>query len=464
MNQPRIDERGLARLRQQHRGPVIGPGEASYDSTRAIWNGMIDRRPAAIARCAGAADVVAALRFARERELPISVRGGGHNVSGNAVCDDGLMIDLSLMKGIRVDPRKRTALAQPGLTLKEFHGETQAFGLATTLGINSDTGIAGLTLGGGIGWLMGKLGLSCDNLLGADVVTAGGALVHASEDEDPDLLWGLRGGGGNFGIVTAFEYRLHEIGPLVFSGAVVHRAEKAIEVLRFYRDFIADAPDELGTVVVLRRAPPLPFVPERLHGVPIVQVGACYAGPPEAGERVLRPLRELGPPEVDLFRVKPYLEHQGLFDATVQKGWRYYWKSQRIPPLTDDAIETLCAHAFEMRSPRAFTIMFHVAGAVTRVPEEATAFTGRAQGHEVNVNAVMGPGDPDDREWCRNFFQALQRHGTGGVYVNFLMAEGEDRVRSAYGPAKYARLSALKSRWDPDNVFRMNQNIAPRRA
>lgn len=456
----------MARLLEQtipgFRGEVVAPSNPSYDEVRKIWNGMIDRRPSVIARCVGAADVIAAVRFAREHDLVISVRSGGHNVSGNAVCDDGLMIDLSLMKGIRVDPRSRTALAQPGLTLKEFHTETQAFGLATTLGVNSDTGIAGLTLGGGIGWLMGTFGLTCDNLLAADVVAADGELVRSSEDENPDLLWGLRGGGGNFGVVTAFEYRLHPLDPMVFSGAVVYRAEKAPEVMRFYRDFIASAPEQLGTVLNLRRAAPLPIIPERLHGVPVIQVAACYAGPPEDGERVLRPLREFGPPELDLFTVKPYVAHQGMFDATVPKGWRYYWKSQRIPPLTDSAIETICAHAFELRSPKSYTIIFNPTGVATYVPEDATAFSGRSTGHEININAAMGPDDPEDTEWCRRFFQAMQKHSTGGVYVNFLMVEGEERVRAAYGPEKYARLAALKARWDPDNAFRMNQNIAPR--
>jgi len=444
------------------RGEVLGPSDEAYDDVRKIWNGMIDRRPAVIARCVGAADVVAAVRFAREKDLVISVRGGGHNVSGNAVCDDGLMIDLSLMKGIRVDPSRRTASAQPGLTLKEFHTETQAFGLATTLGVNSDTGIAGLTLGGGIGWLMGTFGLTCDNLLAADLVTSDGELVRVSEDENADLLWGLRGGGGNFGVVTAFEYRLHPLHPMVFSVAVVYRAERAAEVMRFYRDFIATAPEALGTVLNLRHAATLPMIPQHLHGVPVIQVAACYAGPPEEGERVLRPLREFGPPELDLFTVKPYVAHQGMFDATVPKGWRYYWKSQRIPPLTDSAIETICAHAFELRSPKSYTIIFNPTGAVSRVGEDATAFTGRAVGHEVNINAAMGPEDPDDVEWCRRFFQAMQRHSTGGVYVNFLMAEGEERVRSAYGPEKYARLAALKARWDPGNAFHMNQNISPK--
>lgn len=443
-------------------GEVLVPGDPGYDEARKIWNGMIDRRPGVIARCSSPADVVAAVRFGREKDLLISVRGGGHNVSGNAVCDDGLMIDLSLMKGILVDPKHRSAVAQPGLTLKEFHLETQSHGLATTLGVNSDTGIAGLTLGGGIGWLMGKFGLTCDNLLAAEVVTADGELVRASDKENPDLLWGLKGGGGNFGIVTSFEYQMHELGPLVFSGVVVYRAERAAEVMRFYRDFIATAPEELGTVLNLRRAAPLPIIPYHLHGVPVIQVAACYAGPPDEGERVLRPLREFGPPELDLFTVKPYITHQGMFDATVPKGWRYYWKSQRIPPLTDSAIDTICEHAFELRSPKSYTIIFNPSGAVTRVSEDATAFSGRTTGHEVNINAVMEAHDPDDTEWCRGFFQALQSHGTGGVYVNFLMVEGEDRVRSAYGPEKYDRLAALKARWDRDNMFRMNQNIKPK--
>jgi FAD/FMN-containing dehydrogenase len=458
-----LDRRQLDQLRQQHRGPVLGPDHPAYDATRSVWNGMIDRHPAAIARCLGTTDVVAAVRFARERKVQMSVRGGGHSVSGNAVCEGGLMIDLSLMKEITVDPGRRRALAQPGLTLKGFHEKTLTFGLATTMGINSDTGIAGLTLGGGFGWLMGKLGLACDNLRAAEVVTATGDLVRAAEDAHSDLLWALRGGGGNFGVVTAFDYQLHEVGPLVLCGAVIHRADRAAEVMRFYRDFLAEAPEELGTVVTLRRAAALPVIPERLHGVPIAQVAACYLGRPEDGEKVLRPLRKFGPPELDLFTVKPYLVFQGMFDATAPKGWRYYWKSQRLPHLTDSAIETICAHALEMRSPRSYTIIFHPAGAVSAIAEQATAFSGRTPGHEVNINAAMGPQDLDDRQWCQSFFEALRRHCTGGVYVNFLMAEGEDRVRAAYGPEKYARLSHLKAKWDPENIFRMNQNIAPER-
>ncbi len=325
----------LERLRDAIRGPVIDPDDEGYDAARAIWNGAIDRRPAFVARCTGVADVAAAVRFARERGLLVAVRAGGHGVGGHALCDDGLVIDLSPMKGIRVDPAARTVRAEAGVLWGELDREAQLHGLATVGGIVTHTGIAGLTLGGGLGWLMRKHGATVDNLLSVDLVTAEGELLCASGDENPDLFWGIRGGGGNFGVVTSFEYRLHPVGPIVLAGPIFHPFEDARKVLRFYREFIATAPDELTTIFELSVAPPLPFLPEDVHGKPIVMVGACYAGAPEDGVEVVRPLKEFGDPIADLLEPKLYTALQSMFDPFVPHGWHRYWKSVELPPLTD---------------------------------------------------------------------------------------------------------------------------------
>jgi FAD/FMN-containing dehydrogenase len=440
-------------------GELIAPGDAGYDEARKVWNGAIDRRPALIARCREAADVAAALRLGRERGLPIAVRAGGHGVGGTAVCDDGLVIDLSPMKGIAVDPAARTARAQGGVLWGELDAATQAHGLATVGGIVTHTGIAGLTLGGGIGWLMRRHGATVDNLLGAEVVTVDGRVITA----DDDLLWGLRGGGGNFGVVTTFEYRLHPVGPTVLAGPLYYALEDGPDVLRAYRDFIADAPDELTTIVNLRPAPPLPVLPPELHGRPVVAIAACWAGDPEAGERALAPLRAHGSPLIDLIAPRPYVQLQAMFDPVVPHGWHYYWKSWELPPLTDAAIDTLVERAAAITSPRSYIIVFQLGGAVSRPPRD-TAFRQRNDGHDVNLNAVWLAGDPDAErhvQWTRDTYAALEPHGAGRAYVNFMGDEGSDRVRAAYGEETYARLVALKRRYDPENVLRLNQNIAP---
>ncbi len=352
----------LASLRESVNGPVIGPEDEGYDEARSIWNGMIDRRPVCIARCTGVADVAAAVRFAREGELLVAVRAGGHGVGGHAICDGGLVIDLSPMKGIRVDPQARTARAEAGVLWGELDRETQLHGLATVGGIVTHTGIAGLTLGGGIGWLMRKHGATVDNLVSVDLVTADGEVLTASEDENPDLFWGVRGGGGNFGIVTSFEYRLHRVGPIVLAGPMFHPLEDAREVLAFYREFIATAPDELTTIFELGVAPPAPFLPEDVHGKPIVMVGACYAGAPEDGIEVVRPLKEFGNPIVDLLEPKLYTALQSMFDPAVPHGWHRYWKSVELPPLTDEAIDTLVEHASAQTSPKSYCIVFQLRG------------------------------------------------------------------------------------------------------
>ena len=452
------------RLRNSVLGSVIGPEDEGYDEARAIWNGAIDRRPAWIVRCTGVADVAAAVGFARERDLLVGVRSGGHGVGGHAICDGGLVIDLSPMKGIRVDPATRTARAEPGVLWGELDRETQHFGLATVGGIVTHTGIAGLTLGGGIGWLMRKHGATVDNLLSADVVTAQGEIVTASEEENPDLFWAIRGGGGNFGVVTSFEYRLHPVGPIVLAGPIFHLLEDAPEVLRFYREFIAAAPDELTTIFELELAPPLPILPEEVHGKPILMVGACYAGSPEEGAEIVRSLKEFGSPIVDLLEPKPYTALQSMFDPLVPHGWHRYWKSVELPPLTDDAIDTLIEHTSRITSPRSYTIIFQLGGALGRMAEDATAFSQRDAAHNVTVNAVWTEEDPDAERhtaWARDFFDAMQPHAGGRVYVNFLGEEGRDRVRQAYGARNYERLVELKRAYDPTNFFRLNQNIAP---
>jgi FAD/FMN-containing dehydrogenase len=452
------------RLRNSLHGSVIGPEDAGYDEARSIWNGAIDRRPAWVARCTGVADVVAAVDFARERDLLVAVRSGGHGVGGHALCDGGLVIDLSPMKGIRVDPAARTARAEAGVLWGELDRETQLFGLATVGGIVTHTGIAGLTLGGGIGWLLRKHGATVDNLLSADVVTAQGEIVTASEEENSDLFWALRGGGGNFGIVTSFEYRLHPVGPIVLAGPVFHPFEDAQEVLRFYREFIAAVPDELTTIFELSVAPPLPFLPEEVHGKPIVMVGACYAGSPDEGAEVVRPLKQFGRPLADLLEPKPYTALQSMFDPFVPHGWHRYWKSVELPPLTDDAIDTLVEHSSEPTSPKSYTIVFQLGGALARAGEGATAFSQRDAAHNVNINAVWTEEDPDAERhivWARDFFGAMQPHAGGRVYLNFLGDEGGDRVRQAYGARTYERLVELKRAYDPTNLFRLNQNIEP---
>jgi FAD/FMN-containing dehydrogenase len=446
------------------RGRLISPDHDDYDAARALWNGAIDRRPRLIARCGGAADVVAAVRFARDHDLEIAIRGGGHNVAGTAVCDDGIVVDLSAMRGVRVDPAGRRAWVQGGALWGDVDHETQAYGLATTGGIVSHTGVAGLTLGGGVGWLMRKYGLTIDNLLAADVVSADGRLLHASGDEHPDLFWALRGGGGNFGVVTSFEFRLHSVGPTVLAGPILWDASDARAVLRFYRDFIDDARDELGTVVRFGAAPPLPVIPAELHMRPVVMVGTCYAGRIEDGERVLRPLREFRRPLVDLVGPTAYTGFQSAIDSTVLHGWSYYWKSTYLPELRDDLIDVIADHAFACSSPRSYVAMFHLRGAVSRVSGGTTAFGNRLASHAVTLDAVWRRAEDfgdRDIDWTKKFFAALGPF-RNGVYVNFLGGdEAPDRIREAYGDSVYERLIEVKTTYDPDNVFRHNQNIRP---
>ena len=448
------------------RGDIIDRDGHGYDEARAVWNGSVDRRPRLIARCTGTADVAAAVRFARDQGLEIAVRGGGHNVAGTAVCDDGIVIDLSAMRAVTVDPISRTALVQGGALWGDVDHETQAHGLATTGGIVSHTGVGGVSLGGGIGWLMRKHGLAIDNLLEAEVVTAEGDIIRAAEDDHADLFWALRGGGGNFGVVGSFRFRLHPVGPMVVAGPVFWAADDTAEVLRFYRDFINGAPDELGNIVRLGTIPPWPSVDEGLHFRPAIAVASCYAGPIEDGEAAVRPLREFGTPLVDLVGPTPYVEHQRGIDDTVPHGWQYYWKSANLTGISDDVIGIVAEHAYEARSPRSMVVMFHMGGAVARVPHTTTAYPGRDAKYNIVIEGVWLPEQHDDvaaseTAWARTFLDELRPYREG-VYVNFLDRDDDSsRVRESYGDDTYPRLAEVKARYDPDNVFHHNKNIQP---
>ncbi len=443
-------------------GQVVRPGDPGYDVHRKIWNGSFDKHPAVIVRCAGVADVVAGVKLGRASGLPVAVRSGGHSFPGLSVADDALMIDLSLMKGVRVDPEGRTARVQAGVLLGELDTATQEFGLAVPSGIVTHTGVAGLTLGGGIGWIMRKHGLSVDQLISVDLVTADGELVRASADENPDLFWGVRGGGGNFGIVTDFEFRCVPLGTQVLAGPIFWPMQQSPEVLRFYRDWVADAPDDLMTIIIHRKAPPLPFVPQELQGKPVVMVICCWTGDLEDGEKFIRPLREFGSPVADICLPRPYLAHQAMFDPSFPPGRWYYFKSCDVAELSDEIIDITVEHSLRIDSPLTSFPIWQLGGAVARVSDDETAFNGRSAGFTYNIGACTegSEGFDREREWVREFWSALEPWHQG-VYVNFLGDEGAERVRQAYGPGKYDRLQALKRKYDPDNFFRINQNIPP---
>jgi FAD binding domain/Berberine and berberine like len=444
------------------RGDIVGPADPTYDLHRRLWNGCFDRRPAVIARCAGVADVIAAVKAARASGLPIAVRSGGHSFPGLSMADEALVVDLSPMKGVRVDPERRTARVQAGVLLGELDRETQAFGLAVPSGIVTHTGVAGLTLGGGIGWIMRKHGLSVDQLVSVDLVTADGEFVTASAEQNADLFWGVRGGGGNFGIATEFEFRCVPLGPRILAGPVLWPMERSGEVLRFYRDWVADAPDDLMTIIVHRKAPPLPIIPAELHGKPVVMVIPCWIGDIEEGERVIRPLREFGSPIADACVPKPFLDHQAMLDPSFPPGRWYYFKSCDVAELTDEIIDVTVERSLQISSPLTSFPIWQMGGAVARVDDDEMAFSGRKAGFTYNIGActATAEGFEEERAWVRSFWSALEPWHQG-VYVNFLGDEGETRVPEAYGAAKWERLRALKRRYDPDNVFRINLNIPP---
>jgi FAD/FMN-containing dehydrogenase len=444
------------------RGPVLAPDAPEYEETRKVWNAMIDRRPGLIVRCTGTQDVVNAVRFARQHRFLVSVRGGGHNIAGLAVCDGGLMIDLSLMKGVWVDVNGRTARAQAGCTLGDVDRETQLHGLAAVLGFVSTTGIAGLTTGGGFGYLTRRLGWTCDNLVSMEVVTAEGKVMRAAADENADLFWALRGGSGNFGIVTSFEYKLYPVGPEILGGAIAWRAQDAKAVLDFYREFSAKAPRETTIVAGLRIAPPAPWLPKEVHGQPIVVMFVCHTGDVEQGEKIVAPLRAFGKPVADIIMRRPYAQMQALLDATQPKGRRYYWKSHYLAGIDAKAVDVVIEHASRIKSPHSAILVFQLQGALAELPAGHSPVGNRDAGYVLNVAASWenAADDASNVRWAKDAFEATQRFSTGGVYVNFLTEdEGRDRIEAAYGKATLAQLAALKAKYDSDNLFRHTKSV-----
>lgn len=449
-------------LRDEVSGEVLMQGDAEYEEARRVWNGMIDRRPALIVRCESPRDVEAAVRFSVTHDFLVTVRGGGHNIAGNAVADGALLIDLCPMRAVRVDPTARRAHVEAGALLSDVDAATQKHGLAVPVGINSTTGIAGLTLGGGFGWLSRKHGMTADNLVSAEVVTADGERVTASAAENADLFWGLRGGGGNFGVVTSFEFELHPVGPEVLSGLIVHPLSDAGEVLREYRAFVETAPDDLAVWVILRKAPPLPFLPEEWHGREVLVLAAFYAGDVADGEAALAPLRAIGRPIADVIAPHAYVDWQQVFDPLLEPGVRNYWKSHDFGALDDALLDTVLDYIPTLPSPECEVFIAQLGGAMERVPSDATAYPHRNTRFVMNVHTRWTEPSRDAPcvDWTRRLFRDTASYATGGVYVNFMPEDEGDRVAAAYGP-NYLRLAELKARWDPDNRFRVNQNIKP---
>jgi FAD/FMN-containing dehydrogenase len=458
-----LDQKLVDGLRASLRGPLLLAGDAGYDDARSIWNAMIDRRPALIARCLGVADVVAGLRFARESGIALSMKGGGHNISGLAVAEGGLMLDLSLMRGVWVDPRLRTARAQAGCLLGDVDRETQLHGLAAVLGFVSATGIAGLTLGGGFGYTSRRFGWTSDNVRSMDLVTADGRLVRASDEENADLFWGLRGGGGNFGVLTGVEYVLHPLGPEIFGGAVAWRADEAPRVLEMFREVATEAPPELALVAAMRLAPPAPWLDPSVHGKPIVMLLACHTGDLAKAEKRLAPIKAFGKPVGDILQRRPYVTQQSLLDATQPRGRRYYWKSEYLPGIEKEMLAKVVEHAGRIRSPHSAVIVFQLGGVVGSRPNDHSAVGNRDAAAVLNITAAWDKKeeDPAHVEWARSTWRDMRRFSTGGTYVNFLTEEeSTDRIAAAYGK-NLARLAEIKARWDPTNLFRLNKNIAP---
>ena len=450
-------------FRASLRGPLLLPGESAYEEARTLWNAMIDRRPALIARCLGAADVITAVKFARTRGLTLSVKGGGHNIAGLAACDGGVMLDMSLMRGVWVDPITRTAHAQPGCLLGDVDRETQVYGLAAVLGFVSATGIAGLTLGGGFGYLSRRFGWSSDNVLSMDVVTAEGRVVRASEKHNSDLFWGLRGGSGNFGVVTNLEYQLHPLGPELMAGAIAWSADHAHNVVEMYRAFTEQAPPDITCVLGLRMAPPAPWIKKEFHGRPIVAIFVCHTGEIKDGEKRVASIRAFSSPVGEIIQPRSYVSQQSLLDATAPKGRRYYWKSEYLPRLEPKLLAKLIEHAQRIVSPHSAILVFPVDGVLNGVPEDHSAVGNRDARFVLNVAASWenAADDHANIEWARAAWRDTRSFSTGGVYVNFLTEEENDeRIRAAYGK-NYDRLGALKRKWDPQNLFRINKNIAP---
>jgi FAD/FMN-containing dehydrogenase len=458
----RLPKDAAEKLKDKIKGQVLLPDGASYDNARKIWNAMIDRRPAVIVHCATADDAPHALQFAREHGLEVSIRGGGHNIAGNAVCEGGLMIDLSGMNNVRVDADKKRAYVGPGATLGDFDQAVQKHGLATPVGINSTTGISGLTLGGGFGWLTRKYGMTIDNLVAADLVTAAGKKLRASESENADLFWAIRGGGGNFGVVTQYEFKLHPVGPQIMAGLIVFPLAEAKRVLQQYRAFVAAAPEELSVWVVLRQAPPLPFLPADVHGKEVIVLPMFYAGDAAEGEKLIAPLRRFGKSYGEHIGAMPYVEWQKAFDPLLTPGARNYWKSHNFSELRDEALDSIIEFAKKLPSSQCEIFIGLIAGAANRVPADAMAYASRDAKFVLNVHARWDEAAQDQAciEWARAFFQASKPYASEGAYVNFMTADETDRVAAAYG-ANYTRLAGIKRKHDPENIFHVNQNIKP---
>ena len=457
-----VQTQKIEQLKAGFQGAILLPSDAGYEGARAIWNAMIDKRPAVIARCTSTADVVRAVKFAKDNALVLAIRGGGHNIAGSALCDGGIVIDLSQMKAVKVDAATRRAIVEGGATLADLDAATQSHGLATPLGINSTTGVAGLTVGGGFGWLSRKFGMTVDNLESAEVVTASGEVVQASATQHPDLFWALRGGGGNFGVVTRFEFRLHPVGPELLTGLIVFPIASAKSVLRQYREFMITAPDELAVWVVLRKAPPLPFLPPSVHGQGVVILAMVYAGDPKAGQALIEPLRKFGPALGEHIGVQPYVAWQQAFDPLLTPGARNYWKSHNFTELKDELLDKVIEYVGKLPSPECEIFFGAIGAATTRMAPDATAYAHRDARYVMNVHGRWRDAADDQRciAWARDYFKASAPFASGGVYVNFLTAEEGDRVRAAYGPS-FDRLARIKRKYDPDNLFRTNWNIKP---
>ena len=458
-----LKQDALDGLRLRHRGPLLLPGEAGYEDARTVWNAMIDRKPALVARCRGASDVIACVQFARDNDMLLSIKGGGHNIAGLAAADGALMLDMSLMRGVWVDSRSKVAHAQAGCLLSDVDRETQVHGLAGVLGFVSATGIAGLTLGGGFGYLTRRWGWTADNVLGMDVVTADARLVRASKEENADLFWGLRGGGGNFGVVTGIDYALYPVGPEIVGGVVAWPAREAPGVLELYRTLAEKSPVELTLVALMRPAPPAPWLPKEWHGKPIVALLACYSGKPEEGEKLVAPIKAFGKPIGDVLVRRPYAQMQALLDATQPKGRRYYWKSEYLPRIEPALCEKAAAHAAALRSPHSAVILFQIGGALNKLEEGHSPAGNRDARYVLNITSAWeeAEDDPGNIEWTRQAWEDLKRYSTGGNYVNFLTEdETPERVAAALGKGM-GRLAEVKGKWDPKNMFRTNRNIKP---
>lgn len=457
-----VDIAAIDKLRGSLRGSLLQPGDSGYDQARTLWNAMIDRKPAIIVRCAGVSDIIQAVKFTNEYGLLTAVKGGGHNIAGNGCCDGGLMIDLSLMRSVRVDPRTRTVHAEPGAALHDVDIEMQAFGMVTPLGINSTTGISGFTLGGGFGWLSRKFGMTVDNLAAADIITADGKFLHVSEKENSDLFWAIRGGGGNFGVVTRFEYRLYPINSEVLAGLIIYPLSEAGQALRKYRDFVKKMGKDTNVWVVLRQAPPLPFIPTEYHGKNILAFGVIHTGDINEGQKVIEPVRNFGNKIAEHSGPMPYSAWQTAFDPLLTPGARNYWKSHNFADLSDEVIDLAIEYTAKLPSPHTEIVFALLGGAVNSRKPDATAYSHRDTDYVLNVHGRWEKPEDDEKciAWARSFFQATAPYASGGVYVNFMTAEETERVKAAYGP-NYERLVEIKKKYDPKNLFRMNQNINP---